>query len=172
MTWRASLFLTTRVLLGCGKIASEDASGVGTHPAMEAGTDSAVAAPGASDEADAFAGFDGFSMTDAAVGIGDGACAPYWCGCGTCPSAEIICTSKPPACALGCPSDCATLATATCKTEEQAGAAQRCFRVGFDAGRGQACLRDEDCPFNECCPIANAQYSHCVAQSGGACGGR
>ncbi len=43
-----------------------------------------------------------------------GACHPFWCGCGSCDPANIVCTTDLRGCPLGCVSSCPALDLAVC----------------------------------------------------------
>lgn len=89
-----------------------------------------------------------------------GPCRPFWCGCGTCVAADIVCTRSEAGCPLGCPSG-------PCPEMERAGlctsSGDRCVRNGIDAPI--ACLSTVDCPPGQCCSGTFTPPSH------GTCGG-
>lgn len=111
-------------------------------------TDTGASDTGASDGAD--------GAVDAPVDVprdsadaGDTAlppCKPFWCGCGTCVAADIVCTRSSAGCPLGCP-------TGPCPETSKDGVCtsegDRCVRNGI-AG-DPACLSDADCPPGRCC---------------------
>jgi hypothetical protein len=89
-----------------------------------------------------------------------GPCVPFWCGCGECVAADIVCTRSPTGCPLGCPS-------APCPAMEKEGlctsSGDRCVRNGIDGPI--ACLSNADCPPSQCCSGTFTPPAH------GTCGG-
>lgn len=73
-------------------------------------------------------------------------CKPFWCGCGACVAADIVCTRSSAGCPLGCPSGPCPEAS---KDGVCTGEGDRCVRNGI-AGE-PACLSDADCPPGKCC---------------------
>jgi hypothetical protein len=92
-----------------------------------------------------------------AAELSDGPCKPYWCGCGRCNPADIACSHVALGCTRQCDSDCPELLQVTCRSINH-----NCVRFGVDAA-AIGCTDNLDCPPWMCCPVVNAQYSHCVA---------
>ena len=49
-------------------------------------------------------------------------CAPYWCGCGDCPTERIVCTRRHRTCSLQCLSSCTAIQLAVCAPVSKAAA--------------------------------------------------
>jgi len=97
---------------------------------------------------------------DVGVAGDTGTCAPFWCGCGECVPADIICTKSAAGCPLGCP-------VGACPAMEKNGVCttvgDRCVRNGIDGTI--ACLSSADCPPGKCCDGSYVPPAH------GVCGG-
>ena len=135
-----SWLLVAVLSAGCGGSSS---------PGPSSGIDASAADGGLDDGGGSAA--DGSTATDGggggdASGTCSAGCAPTWCGCGKCDVAQIVCTSNPPACPLGCASECAEIDTVQCACE-----ADRCVRVGAKPGDPTACYINHDCPVGQCC---------------------
>jgi hypothetical protein len=118
--------------------------------------DTSVSDTGHTDAADA-------GKTDSAIDsapVDAGPCRPFWCGCGTCVAADIICTRSEAGCPLGCP-------IGACPEMDREGLCvsegDRCVRTGIDAPI--ACLTTADCPPGQCCSGTFTPPGH------GTCGG-
>lgn len=73
-------------------------------------------------------------------------CAPYWCGCGDCPTERIVCTRRHRTCSLQCLSSCTAIQLAVCTCEQG-----RCVRGGVGT---VGCYVDEECaPGHSCCVV-------------------
>ena len=179
-----SLSLITVALAACG--GSDSGSGDTTDSSVDALADTTVG--GDSSTGDTGGGGDSAKDTasDTAPGgdTGSGdvapdtnggdapsdgacACAPDWCGCGTCDPTQIVCTKSPPGCPLGCASSCPQLATTTCSCESD-----RCVRSGITGDI--ACYKDPDCPPGDCCahagPVGVGGRGRCRPDGDPCCG--
>ncbi|MBK7396555.1 MAG: hypothetical protein IPJ34_09710 [Myxococcales bacterium] len=146
---RRLAWLVAIVLSGCGGTETtslEDAS-VDSAPVDSASVDSASDSATVDTASDSAPSDSADSGKDTAADVADiGACRPFWCGCGTCVAADIVCTRSSAGCPLGCPSG-------PCPEMEKVGVCtgegDRCVRNGI-AGE-IACLGDGDCPPGKCC---------------------
>ncbi len=142
-------FVLSVVLVACGsstgQVAPEaDATQTDTATVDTSVADSAVVDTG-SGETTADATADAAADTSVTVDTAE-PCKPFWCGCGTCVAAEIVCTRAPAGCPLGCPSG-------PCPEMEKPGLCtpdgDRCVRNGISGDI--ACLSTADCPKGQCC---------------------
>ncbi|MBL8722069.1 MAG: hypothetical protein JNL79_39165 [Myxococcales bacterium] len=148
---RRLAWLSAIALLGCGgteTVSSDDAS-VDSATVDTATSDSATSDSAAADSvtSDSVTSDSADVGKDTAVDVADiGACRPFWCGCGSCVAADIVCTRSSAGCPLGCPAG-------PCPEMEKAGLCtgegDRCVRNGI--GGEIACLGDGDCPPGKCC---------------------
>lgn len=92
------------------------------------------------------------TATDAPSACGTSTdCHPFFCGCGSCNPADIVCVSDPRTCPLGCPSSCPETATTVCDcvggacevVHSDGGASDGGPRP--DAAVGTACTSDSEC---------------------------
>jgi hypothetical protein len=188
-------WLCVIALLGCGgtdleTAPAEEDSGVG----VDVGGDTTVVDVGGTDSAVDSTGLDSTSVDsstsdsaatdtrtdsvatdsgsidarEASVDAADGgtcACAPSWCGCGACALKDIVCTTSPKGCPLGCASSC-SLSADLCSCN-----GDRCVRGG-DPSTPVACYTTKDCPPGFCCtglftpPIG---HGTCTAAPSGGC---
>jgi len=153
--WHGLVFV---FVVGCG--GSVEASDNATADALaeDASRDTSVADTILADTATLDS-----AKSDSAVDsapIDAGPCRPFWCGCGTCVPADIVCTRSMTGCPLGCPSGpCPAMDKEGLCTE----AGDRCVRNGIDAPI--ACLTTADCPPGQCCSGTFTPPGH------GTCGG-
>ncbi len=145
-------WLSAIVLVGCG---GAEVVTTGDDASVDAVVDASVDASSdsaPSDSAPTDSAPSDTALTDSAVDVAKdtatdaGPCRPFWCGCGTCVAADIVCTRSSAGCPLGCPSG-------PCPEMEKVGVCtgdgDRCVRNGI-AGE-IACLADGDCPPGKCC---------------------
>ena len=141
----AKLTLLLVALLGCSSVSSEEQTG-----ALDSSVaDGATVDSSSSDTATADSTASDAPKSDITIDTppGDtGTCHAFWCGCGSCVPADIICTRKEASCPLGCPvSACPDLErTDVCTTE-----VDHCRRNGISGDI--ACLSTADCPTGMCC---------------------
>jgi hypothetical protein len=103
-------------------------------------------------------------------------CHPYFCGCGSCNPADIICVSDSRSCPLACPISCPELATTVCECTGGS-----CAVVHSDGGTasdggggtaGSSCMGDGDCMSGLlCCYPCGIPgcTNQCMAPMGGHC---
>ncbi|MEO6573252.1 MAG: hypothetical protein ABIP89_05405 [Polyangiaceae bacterium] len=142
--------LALGAILGCG--AGFVACGNETFSGAEDGGDSGASGDSSSDGAGPADALADAAPADGDAGGGDASCdcVPFWCGCGMCPSASIVCTRQPRSCHLGCSSSCDSLPLTVCTCDQG-----RCVRGGTGP---IGCFVDEECP---------PAFSCCVPDGGG-----
>lgn len=147
-----SLFFA--ITLGCS------GSGDVSPATTDAGTDVTAVDTAATDTSPTDTATTMDAATTDVAQVDAGPCLPFWCGCGTCVAADIVCTRSAAGCPLGCPSG-------PCPEMERAGlctsSGDRCVRNGIDAPI--ACLSTADCPPGQCCSGTFTPPAH------GTCGG-
>jgi hypothetical protein len=125
------------------------------------------------------------SETSASDGSGDGAsacsptqpCHPYFCGCGSCNPADILCVSDDRSCPLGCPLSCPELATTVCECTDRACAVSHSDGgTSTDGGGsgtvGTPCSADDECMTGLlCCYPCGIPgcTNQCLEPMGGSC---
>lgn len=138
-------FVLSVLLVACGSSSGQVAPEADATQSDSSTADTSVADSAVADTATGETTADATADTVVSVDTAE-PCKPFWCGCGTCVAAEIVCTRAPAGCPLGCPSG-------PCPEMEKPGLCtgdgDRCVRNGIPGDI--ACLSTADCPKGQCC---------------------